>query len=79
MSKKAPQFTWAGMRELGLNYDDEVTLAFLDKLAVDNTSIESAVTSAIQEKGPDPDSGAELKYFPDQGGKATLAGLLNSN
>jgi hypothetical protein len=61
---------------VGLGYDDGVTMAILDRLCLENLSLEAAVKAAMQEKGTDPVSGAELKYYPDPAGNQTLTGLL---
>jgi hypothetical protein len=46
--------------EVKLNYDEDVTLKLLDSI-FELKSVEAAVQATMQEKGPDPDTGAELK------------------
>jgi hypothetical protein len=61
---------------VGLSYVEDVTLTLLTKFFSPEVSIEAAVNATMQEKGPDAESGAELKYYPETGGTTTLAGLM---
>jgi hypothetical protein len=47
--------------EVKLSFDEDVTLKLLDVLAQQN-SLETAVRTVMQDRGPDPQTGAELKY-----------------
>jgi len=47
--------------EVDLSYDQRVMLRLLDSLFKDS-SLPTAVQTTMSDKGPDPDSGAELKY-----------------
>ena len=53
--------------EVMLNYDEDVTLRLLDGI-LELNSMETAVNTAMQEKGPDPETGATLKYYLDPAG-----------
>jgi hypothetical protein len=55
----AAYFGWN--TEVNLKYDEDVTLRLLDRI-FEGKSIETSALQAIQENGPDPDTGAELKY-----------------
>jgi hypothetical protein len=46
--------------EVNLKYDEDVTLKLLNSI-FELKSAEAAVTSVMQEKGPDPETGARLK------------------
>jgi hypothetical protein len=61
---------------VGLAYVEDVTLTLLAKFFSPEVSIEAAVNATMREKGPDAESGAELKYYPETGGTTTLTGLL---
>jgi hypothetical protein len=47
--------------EVNLNYDEDVTLDLLDGI-LEQKSMEKAVRLVMQEKGPDPETKAELRY-----------------
>lgn len=64
--------------DIGLEFDDDITLSILDNLCCNNLSIQAAVSAAMHEKGPDPVSGAELKYYPQKKGSQTLGELSKS-
>jgi hypothetical protein len=61
---------------VGLYYVENATLTLLDYLSQGNISLGSGVKTTMQEIGQDRVSGAELRYYPDQKGEATLAELL---
>lgn len=61
--------------EVMLNYDEDVTLKLLAGI-LELDSLEVAVNITMQGKGPDPQTGAALKYFPESAGNHTLTGLL---
>jgi hypothetical protein len=58
-----------------LNYDENATLRLPDKIFM-LKSVENAVRTTKQEQGPDPDSGAALKFYPFQSGNKIVSGLL---
>lgn len=62
---------------VGLIYVEEATLVLLDKMFQNSLPVESALMATIQEKGTDPKSGAELKYYTESGANKTLTELLN--
>jgi hypothetical protein len=61
---------------VGLTYVDGITPVLLKKLLSDQVSLAQAVTETLKEKGPDPDFGASLKYYPSSSGEKTLSDLL---
>jgi hypothetical protein len=63
-----------------LDYVDEATPYLIKQLCSEKATIKEAVDSTMVDKGPDPEHGAELKYYPseypsDIGGK-TLEELI---
>jgi hypothetical protein len=61
---------------VGLNYVDDATPALIEKLCSKELSIGEAVAGTMKEKGPDPNYGAVLKYYPPESGKKTLEQLI---
>jgi hypothetical protein len=61
---------------VGLDYVDHTTVTLLERLFSNKVSIETAVKDTMQEKSPDPNWGARLKYYPLLNGTRTLAELL---
>jgi len=61
---------------VGLNYVDDATPAIIDKLCSRELTIEAAVAETMKEKGPDPDYGAVLNYYPRQSGDKTLRQII---
>lgn len=59
-----------------LNYVDGTTPVLIEKLCSDKLTVKEAVDQTMDEKGTDPDFGAELKYYPEQSGRQTLAELI---
>jgi hypothetical protein len=58
-----------------LKFDEEVVLSLLDRLLCDHLPVDAAVDRTMREKGPDPDSGALLKYYPVLPEDSILTGL----
>jgi hypothetical protein len=61
---------------VGLGYVEVATLTLLAKLFNTEVPVETAVRETMQEKGPDSQSGSELKYYPEICGTKTLSGLI---
>lgn len=59
-----------------LDYVDGATLFLIEKLCSDKLTVKEAVAQTMDEKGPDPEFGAVLKYYPKQSGRHTLAELI---
>jgi len=58
-----------------LDYVDEAAEALIEKLYSNELTIEAAVAEIMEEKGPDPDHGAVLKYYPLESGDRTVTEL----
>ena len=61
-----------------LNYVDNATPILIEKLCSKELTIETAVAETMNEKGPDPDYGAVLKYYPQQSGVISQFSCKNS-
>jgi len=61
---------------VSLDYVDDATIALIDNLCSEGLTIEGAVAKTMEEKGPDPEWGAVLKYYPAQSGSKTVAELI---
>jgi len=59
-----------------LDYVDGATTVLLEKLCSEELTIAVAVAETMEEKGPDPDHGAVLKYYPAQTADKTLRQLI---
>jgi len=59
-----------------LDYVDDATIALMEKLCSEELTIESAVAEIMEEKGPDPDYGGVLKYYPLESGDRTVTELI---
>jgi len=61
---------------VSLDYVDGATATLIEKLFSEELTIGEAVAQTMDEKGPDPDYGAVLKYYPQQSGNKTLRQLI---
>ncbi len=59
-----------------LHYVDGATTVLLEKLCSQELTVAKAVAETMEEKGPDPEHGAVLKYYPAQTGDKTLGQLI---
>lgn len=59
-----------------LDYVDDATTTLIEKLCSEELTIAAAVAQTMDEKGPDPDYGAVLKYYPRQSGAKTLRQVI---
>jgi hypothetical protein len=59
-----------------LNYVDDTTPVLIEKLCSDKLTVEEAIAQTMSEKGPDPDFGSVLKYYPEQSSHHTLDELI---
>lgn len=55
---------------------DEATAVLVEKLCSQGLTVGAAVAETMEEKGPDPDYGAVLKYYPPQSDNKTLRQLI---
>lgn len=62
---------------VGLGYVDRATADLITNLCDRRMTIERAVAKTMAEVGPDPDWGAELKYYPKESGSQTLASIIS--
>ncbi len=60
-----------------LDYVDDATTALIEKLWSEELSIGKAVAETMKEKGPNPNYGAILKYYPRQSGAKTLRQVID--
>ena len=58
-----------------LDYVDDATITLVEKLCSEELTIRAAVAQTMDEKGPDPDYGAVLNYYPGQSGDKTIKQL----
>ena len=58
-----------------LDYVDDATITLVEKLCSEELTIGAAVAQTMDEKGPDPDYGAVLNYYPGQSGDKTIKQL----
>lgn len=59
-----------------LNYVDDATIALVEKLCSEESTIAEAVAETIKEKGPDPSFRAVLQYYPRASANKTLGQLI---
>jgi hypothetical protein len=63
-------------RSVLLGYVDEATVALVEKLCLEGLTIGEAVARTMKEKGPDPQHGSVLKYYPLASAQKTLKQLI---
>jgi hypothetical protein len=61
---------------VSLDFTDDVTAALVEKLSIHGLTVGAAVTEIMEEKGPDPQFYAVLKYYPPQSADKTLDQLI---
>jgi hypothetical protein len=61
---------------VSLGYVDQATPILITKLCAEQMAIKKAVAETIAAVGPDPDYGADLRYYPSESGKQTIKGLI---
>lgn len=59
-----------------LDYVDDAAIALMENLCAEGLTIEEAVVKTMKEKGPDPECGAVLRYYPAQSGNKTIEELI---
>lgn len=59
-----------------LGYVDDATTTLIEKLCSEELTIVAAVAQTMDEKGPDPDYGAVLKYYPPASANKTLRRVI---
>lgn len=59
-----------------LDYVDDATIALIEKLCSEEFTVREAVAETMKEKGPDPEHGAVLKYYPPASAGKTLGQLI---
>ena len=61
---------------VSLNFTDDVTAGLVEKLCTQGLTVRAAVAEIMEEKGPDPQFYAVLKYYPPQSADKTLEQLF---
>ena len=61
---------------VGIGYVDEATLFLVKKLCLENLTIGEVVAETMTQEGPDPSTGARLKYYPPESGHQTIKELI---
>ncbi len=61
---------------VNLDYSDEVTLFLIENLFSNGLTVAQAVDTSMTEKGPDPDSDAVLRYYPQNIGDSNIGALI---
>ncbi len=62
-----------------LDYVDDTTVALIENLCIEGLTIGEAVDRTMEEKGPDPEWGAMLKYYPAESGNKTITELIGKS
>jgi len=62
-----------------LDYVDDAAVALIENLCIEGLTIEEAVAKTMEEKGPDPEWGAALKYYPTESGNKTITELIGKS
>lgn len=65
---------WDG--SVGLDYVDEATVRLIKNLCSERFTVKKAVDLTMATKGPDPEWGSVLKYYPRGSGSKTIAELI---
>ena len=63
-------------RFVSIDHVDEATIYLVEKLLVDEFTVEKAVAATMAEKGHDPVFDAILKYYPQERGAHTIQELI---
>ncbi|UCD08078.1 MAG: hypothetical protein JSU79_06905, partial [Dehalococcoidales bacterium] len=61
---------------VGLTYVEEATMTLVEKLCTEEMTISQAVTSTMEEIGPDPNNNAFLHYSPPENADKTLRQIV---
>ena len=61
---------------VGLSYVEEATIALVQKLCTEEMTITQAVSSIMEEIGPDPNNNAFLKYYSPENADKTLKQIV---
>jgi len=61
---------------VGIGYVDEATLILIKNLCIENLTIGEVVAETMTQEGPDPSTGANLKYYPQESGHQTIQELI---
>ena len=67
---------WDG--SVSLDYVDRAAAGLITSLCTGGLTIEEAVAETMAEIGPDPDWGADLRYYPASSGSQTIAELVGT-
>lgn len=62
---------------VGIGYVDEATLVLLQNLCIEELTVEEAVAETTAQEGPDPSTGARLRYYPKESGDQTIKQLIS--
>jgi hypothetical protein len=61
---------------VGLSYVEKATMTLVQKLCTEEMTIAQAVTSTMEENGPDPNNNAFLKYYSPENADKTLKQIV---
>lgn len=61
---------------VGLQYVDDAVMTLVEKLCTEELTIEQAVAGTMEEKGPDPNNNAVLKFYPSENADKTVRQLV---
>jgi hypothetical protein len=61
---------------VGLSYVEEATMTLVEKLCTEEMTIAQAVTSTMEEEGPDPNNNAFLNYYSPESADKTLKEIV---
>ena len=75
-AKKGASVYFGWDSNVGLAYVDQATINLIDNLCRKDMTMKEAVDKTMAEIGPDPDWGAQLRYFPTESGDKTIRELI---
>jgi len=61
---------------VGLSYVERATMTLVEKLCTEEMTIAQAVNATMDERGPDPNNNAFLKYYPPENADKTLRQIV---
>ena len=61
---------------IGIGYVDKATLLLVKNLCIENLTVDEAVAETMAQEGPDPSTGARLRYYPPESGNQTIQELI---
>jgi len=67
---------WTG--DVSSSHTDKATSHLLQKLIIENRTLENAIQETMMEVGPDPFHNSTLAFYPDEAGNLNITKILNS-